>query len=474
MNYTFENIAGYQTEKEELKRLCEIFNNREKYQKKGAKLPKGIIFYGESGTGKTLFSKVMASECDLEILKINVADAVKETDICKLIKKAFNKASHKKEPTMIFFDELDKVLPNYEERYMTDRSKSVLTQLLTLIDGMETTGNVVFVATCNNYESIPETLVRPGRIDKKIGIGLPNYASRVEILNMYVKKSSCIFEMPISEIAKLCSGFSCAALETLVNECILQSDENGIISEALIRARFFEIKNEDIPRERSSVEDYINACFNVGTMVVAKAFNSGHYVLNLEVGSVCNNFFDSLITLNDNRDDYDDDDWDDDDDDDDDDYDDYDYEDDDEKDESDKECDRAIFSKSDYLNAITSLLGGYVAEELVLHKIYDNVTEPLNSVDRILQRMSVSGMFGLGLRYVDSRNSFILPYKQEVVSNVNDIFEKTISECYEKAKTIIEKNVDVIKKLCKVLVEKQIMQEIEAEELIKDFGGIKF
>jgi cell division protease FtsH len=162
MNYTFENIAGYQTEKEELKRLCEIFNNREKYQKKGAKLPKGIIFYGESGTGKTLFSKVMASECDLEILKINVADAVKETDICKLIKKAFNKASHKKEPTMIFFDELDKVLPNYEERYMTDRSKSVLTQLLTLIDGMETTGNVVFVATCNNYESIPETLVRPG------------------------------------------------------------------------------------------------------------------------------------------------------------------------------------------------------------------------------------------------------------------------------------------------------------------------
>ena len=102
MNVNFEKIAGYEVEKQELKRLCDIFNNRVKFQNKGAKLPKGIIFYGESGTGKTLFAKVMASECDLEVLKINISEIEKESDICKLIKKTFAKANRKKEPTMIF------------------------------------------------------------------------------------------------------------------------------------------------------------------------------------------------------------------------------------------------------------------------------------------------------------------------------------------------------------------------------------
>ncbi|MBR3803735.1 MAG: AAA family ATPase [Clostridia bacterium] len=467
MNYSFENIAGYIEEKEELKRLCEIFNNREKYKEKGAKLPKGIIFYGESGTGKTLFAKVMASVCDLEVLKINVADAEKESDICKLIKKTFAKAARKKTPTMIFFDELDKVLPNDSERYYSDRSKTVLAQLLTLIDGMDSSGDLVFVATCNYYGSIPETLVRPGRIDKKINVGLPNYSSRVEILNMYAKKSSCQFEMSVQDMAKLCSGFSCAALETLINECILHSDEKGFVNEQLIRSQFFEIKNEDIPRESSSVEDSITACHNVGSFIVAKAYNSGHYTLSLEKDTVCNNFFNAIVTLNDNRDDWDDDDdddWDDDD---------FDECDEDCGDETDENV-TSILSKSDYINTITVLLGGYVAEEVVFNKVYDNVIEPLNSIDRILQRMSDCAMFGVGLRYSEERNRDVLTYTDEHVAKVNAVFEQTVNDCYEKAKAIIEKNGELISKLSKVLVEKQIVQETDCEKLIEEFGGIKF
>ena len=160
MNYNFDSIAGYETEKEELKRLCEILNHRGKYEKKGAKLPKGIIFYGEAGTGKTLFSKVMASVCGLEVFKIDLGDVENESAICRHIKKTFIKASRRKEPTMIFFDEMDKVLPNDHEDYYTDRSKTILTQLLTLIDGMDSSGNIVFVATCNDYAVLPKTLTR--------------------------------------------------------------------------------------------------------------------------------------------------------------------------------------------------------------------------------------------------------------------------------------------------------------------------
>ena len=135
----------------------------------------------------------------------------------------------------------------------------------------------------------------------------------VEILKMYAQKSSCRFEMAMEDVAKLCVGFSCAALETLVNECILQSDEEGIVSESLIRERFFEIKNEDIPRERSTVDDTVRACRNVGAFIVAKTFNSGHYVLSLEFDTACNDFFNAILSEYDS--DYEEDDYDDDDDD---------------------------------------------------------------------------------------------------------------------------------------------------------------
>ena len=287
MNYNFDSIAGYETEKEELRRLCEIFNNREKYKSKGAKLPKGIIFYGEAGTGKTLFSKVMASECGLKVFKIDLGDVEDESMICRHIKKTFVKAAKYKSPTMVFFDEMDKVLPNSTEEYYTDRSKTILTQLLTLIDGMDSSDNIVFVATCNNYSVLPSTLTRPGRMDKKIGIGIPNYSSRVALLDMYTRKSLCRFEMDTKDIAKLCAGFSCAAIETLVNECLLHSDENGLISERLVCDRISEIKNEDIPREKTSLEDAVFACRNLGAFIVGRTFHSGPYILTLDCETAC-------------------------------------------------------------------------------------------------------------------------------------------------------------------------------------------
>lgn len=458
MNYNFDSIAGYETEKEELKKLCEIFNHREKYEKKGAKLPKGIIFYGEAGTGKTLFSKVMANVCGLEVFKIDLGDVENEAAICRHIKKTFTKAAKRKEPTMIFFDEMDKVLPNDDEEYYTDRSKTILTQLLTLIDGMDSAGNIVFVATCNDYDSLPETLTRPGRLDKKIGIGSPNYSSRVEILKMYAQKSSCRFEMTMEDIAKLCVGFSCAALETFVNGCILQSDADGFISESVIRERFFEIKNEDIPRERSAEEDIVRACRNVGAFIVAKTFNAGHYVLCLDIDSVCNDFFNGIISEFD--DDYEEDDYDD-------------YEDDDEAFESKAFWGCKYYSKHDFINTITVLLGGYAAEELILHKVYDNVSAYFSLVDDILFTMAKNGMWGVDLRYSAYRHNEILPYLSLRVEKLNCIFDETIKECYKEAKGILAKNETLLKKLIPCLVEKQILQAEECEQLLDSWGGVQ-
>ena len=469
MSNNFDSIAGYKQEKEVLKRLCEIFKNRKKYNEKGAKLPKGIIFYGDAGSGKTLFSKVMAEECGLKIMKIDVADLENETSICKNIKETFREASKQNEPVMIFFDELDKFLPDESEDYVTDRTKSVLVQLLTLIDGMDSSKNIVFVATCNDYESLPETITRPGRIDKKIGLDYPDYESRLEILKYYAGKSSCKFEIPFEEIATLCSGFSCAGIETFVNECILQSDENGFVCSDLIIVKIYEIKNENIPRENPKIDDKIRACFNIGSFVVAKALSDSDYFLTLDSDTVCNNLFDTVISFinedydssynsEDDYDDYEEDNSDDEEDDD------WDYDD----DWKDNKKSDTYFSKLDYLNAITAILGGYASEEVIFNKVYDNVEDSLDTIDEMLLKMASNGLFGLNFRYNTSRLES-LKYSQEYTNKINDLFSQTINDCYEKAKKIIEKNEDLIKKLIPILVVKKYLNKDECDFFIEGF-----
>ncbi len=482
MSYTFNNIAGYQTEKEELKRICEVLSNREKYLNKGAKLPKGIIFYGEAGTGKTLFAKVLADECKLFTYKIDIADVDSGTQICRKIRKTFEKAAKRAQPSMIFFDELDKVLPNRFEDYCTDQSKMVLAQLLTLIDGMNSSNNFIFVATCNGYGNLPETLVRPGRIDKKINIGKPNFESRVEILRLYASKASCKFEVTMEELAKLCAGFTCSALETLVNECVIQSDENNYVSKELITKRILEVKQEDLPREVSGISNTIDACRNLGYFVVARSFNSGKYILNLDANNLGNNFFNKILSEYD--DDFEDDDYCDDDDD----YDeDCEEADDFDIDAEDREIteyirengdeflhedeENVFFNKTDLLHTICVLCGGYVAEQIIFNETYDNLRDTLSNINSILLDMSSQGMFGVENAFFVWRDEK-LSYTSEFSDNLNAIFAKTIADCYRTAEKIVKANKKLIEKLIPILVEKKYMDNTVCEPILDSLGGI--
>ena len=446
----FNKISGYKKEKAELEALVDIFNNRKKYELKGATLPKGIIFYGPAGTGKTLFSEVLAQECLLKKINISISDSASDNNICRKIKKAFLQGAKSKEPTMIFFDELDKVLPNDREEYYTDRSKNILSQLLTLIDGMEKINNIVFVATCNDYYALPESIRRAGRFDKKICLELPDYASRIDILNVYIKASPSKFDMSTESIAKLASGFSPAALKTLVNNCILVSDENNYISEALIREKIMEIKEEDIPNKRCDQYYTVDAVRNLGAFVVARAYSNSDYVLTVEENSVGNAFLDSVI-----GDSYDDED---------------DYDDEDEEDEDEKE-DRtyADYSKNDLLAATSALLGGLAAEEIIFNKIYDNLRGSLFAVEDIIFRMSACGMLGIDLCFNYDREC---RYSEKELERFEKAFLEIKKECYEKAKSLVKKNEVLIKKLVPILVKRKSIEKEECEVLIEDLGGI--
>ncbi|MBQ9103535.1 MAG: AAA family ATPase [Clostridia bacterium] len=452
MSYSFENIAGYQREKEELIRLCEIFKERDRYIEMGAKLPKGIIFYGEPGTGKTLFAKVMADECGLNTLKIDLGSVKNESWICNKIRKTFKKASKSRVPTMIFFDEMDKVLPNPYEEYYTDRSKTILTLLLTLIDGMESSNNVVFVATCNNYNALPKTIKRPGRIDKKIGIGKPNFKSRVEILKMYIEQSKCLFDVSIQDMANICAGFSCAALETFVNECVLLSNEKGVVENDTLLKVCSEIKNENIAKGNSGNADRVRACRNVGAFLVANELSGELGDLSLQEYTVCNDYYNSLLSRFDS--DYSSEADDDDDDDDDDDYDD-DYDDDDENVSSSQ-----IASSKDYINTITVLLGGYVAEQVCFGQIYQNAYNDFYIISKIFENLFDGGMLGIETYY---SSELRFPCSNERMGLVAQVFDKVLLDCYAKAKKIIEKK----KEKLNILIEELLSKKYLGEEAVK-------
>ena len=449
----FDRIAGYKKEKEELMALVEIFKNRKKYELKGATLPKGIIFYGPAGTGKTLFSEVLAQECSLKKINISISDSASENNICRRIRKAFLQGAKGKTPTMIFFDELDKVLPNEREEYYTDRSKTILAQLLTLIDGMEKINNIVFVATCNDYYALPESITRPGRFDKKICLDLPDYTARAAILDIYMKASPTKFEMPAESIAKLTGEFSPAALKTLVNDCILVSDESNYISEDVIREKIIEIKEEDLPTERSEQSYTVDAVRNIGAFVVARAYSNSDYVLTVEENKVCNGFLDAII--NKTNYDYEDDD-------------DYDDDDDDDVDEE-ISTSYSICSKNDLLAAITALLGGMAAQELIFKKTYDNMDYSLDRVNDLFLKMSSNGMLGLELFY---KRFDDFPYSKSVIERLGEAIIKAKLECYEKAKEIVNKNEALIKKLVPILIKRKSIEKNECEALIEELGGV--
>lgn len=444
----FDRIAGYAKEKEELMRLCEVIRNREEYRKKGARPPKGIVFYGEAGTGKTLFATVMSTYCDLPLIKISPADSASATCVNDSIRTAVEEARRHPDGCIVYFDELDKVLPNDDERYYTDASKAALIQLLTFIDGMDSSPNTVFIATCNYYNTLPTSLTRPGRLDKKMHIGLPTAQSREAIIKMYTDRSSCHFEKSVKDIAKLCKGFSCAALESMVNECVIRSRSDGTVPTELIKRIICEISGEDITRTLTREDALASAYRSIGSLAVARELApESDYTVSLDGDNLGNDLYIAIIEN-------------------------CTYDDDDEYGQhsnSDAGAlrSRFLFSKTEHINAITILLGGYAAEELLLGDTYANLEYVFRKINTVLFSMAENGMLGIGNHYSYSRNNN-LSYSQETTDRLNAIFDEITADCYNKAVECVKNNRAFIERLVPVLIDKTYLAKDECEAIISD------
>ena len=453
MNY-LDRIAGYETEKRELQEIVEVLRNRQKYLDKGATLPKGLVISGDRGMGKKLFLEALSNECGMHVRKVDTVTALDGQDLFHRIRKAFIKGARSAEPSIVFIADIDKFFPDVPLELYDERSAALLTQLIDLLDGIERFGHVFFVITCKDRAALPPELVQTGRFDKSVSLGFPTLSMRTSILRMYMDASSCRFALDAEEIAKLTSGFSCLSLKTLVGECVFSSDEENRVGETLIREKVAQIEGVGAIGEQEDMSKIVHAVRNVGAFLVARDYNKGDYVLATKGPSVSNCFLQGLLKEFDANDYWDD------------------LEDEDDEDACRPQLNPTYpYSKNDYLAAITALLGGYAAEEIVLHKVHDTIAPNMRIVNRMLLRMSECGMLGLNLMYFDMRWREV-PHSANFSERIDRVFEQTLQKCYERAREIVTANINLIKKLSPILAARGSIEKAECDEIVFELGGI--
>lgn len=251
-NATFKDIGGYKYPKQEAAKIANYFQNYKEFNAKGAKLYRGILFFGPCGTGKTLFAHAIANESKVPLFELTSEAFYKEQSIAMAIKSTFDEAK-KAAPCILLIDELDRIV-FCDRRYNSqesDKQREALRALLTEIDSAVDSG-VLIIATANTHvNAVPPALVRNGRIEKHIEINLPNKSERTDILNHYLKDKPIFKNIDPKEIASYTARFSCSALSSLVNDvlinCISKGDEEASFKDFLEPIQV--IRNHGIRRE---------------------------------------------------------------------------------------------------------------------------------------------------------------------------------------------------------------------------------
>ena len=220
---TFRDVAGQDEAKESLQEIIDILHNPQKYTEIGAKLPKGALLVGPPGTGKTLLAKAVAGEANVPFFSISGSDFV-EMFVgmgAARVRDLFKEAA-KMSPCIIFIDEIDTIGKSRDNRMGgNDEREQTLNQLLTEMDGFDGSKGVVVLAATNRPDSLDPALLRPGRFDRQIYVGLPDIRGREEILKVHARKKPLAEDASLSDLAKATAGFTGADLENLLNEAAL-------------------------------------------------------------------------------------------------------------------------------------------------------------------------------------------------------------------------------------------------------------
>ena len=445
-NVKFDQVAGLDEEKQEVTELIDFLKNPKKFQKMGARIPKGVLLVGPPGTGKTLLAKAVAGEANVPFFYISGSDFVElfvgigASRVRDMFKEAKRSA-----PCLIFIDEIDAVGRQrgsgigggHDEREQT------LNQLLTEMDGFGANEGIIIIAATNRPDVLDPALLRPGRFDRQVTVSLPDAKAREAILNVHAKNKIFDKTINLKNLAKRTPGYSGADLENLLNEAALlavRRNKNAIsmseLDEATDRVLMGPAKTSRVitPNEKRLVAIHeaghavlgikLENAQEVHKITIIPRGHAGGYTMMLP-----------------------------------------------------KEEKMAIMTKQELTDHITGLLGGRAAEELFLGEVTTGASDDFKKATNVARSMVTEyGMSELGpMQYEgqSSENVFLgrdynktRNYSDQVALEIDKASRTIIEDCYKVAKKVLKENEDLVYLLADALIENETITKEQIESLV--------
>ncbi len=441
---TFKDVAGMKEAKEELKEIVDFLKNPKKYQKAGAKVPKGVLLYGPPGGGKTLLARAVAWEANVPFFSASGAEFMEmlvwlgAAKVRDLFKKA--KASA---PAIIFIDEIDAigkkrglgVTGGHQEQEQT------LNQILTEMDWFDKDTNVIVIAATNRPDILDPALLRPGRFDRKVFVGKPTLEERLEILKLHAKDKKLAKDVDLEGLARRTAGFVGADLENILNEAALKAakDNRDTVSNADLEYALEKVVMGPEKKIKSMKEKERQTIAYHELWHAVTAYNLPNADPVEKISIVSRGRALGVTWYSPKEEEY-------------------------------------LRSKAKFLDDLVSLLWGRAAEEIFLGK--ENVTTgAANDFERATKIASDMIMKywmdeELGpIMYLDEDRWEWTPYKpfsEKTAEKIDEKIKHILNQAYKKAKDIITKNKDKIQKLTQILLEKEYLTKDEFLKYMED------
>ncbi len=445
----FDDVAGCDEEKEEMQELIAYLKSPKKFEKMGARIPKGVLMVGAPGTGKTLLAKAVAGEAEVPFYSISGSDFVEmfvgvgASRVRDMFKKATSTA-----PCIIFIDEIDAVGRQrgtglgggHDEREQT------LNQLLVEMDGITDNSGIVIVAATNRPDVLDPALLRPGRFDRQITVSLPDRKGREAILKVHARNKKLGDDIDLEALAKRTPGFSGADLENVLNEAAIlavRSNRDIVLMEDLDEAIDRVIGGPAKKSKKySDREKRLIAFHEVGHTIVGLKLDGSDLVQKVTIipRGVAGGY--NLMTPREET---------------------------------------FVSTKKDFLAKITGLLGGRVAEEVFFDEQTTGASNDIERATRIAREMVMTyGMSDLGpIQYEHSSGNVFLGrdysasrnYSGQIAFEIDTEVRRLIDSAYDTAKKIVKENRKLMEQIVDVLIEQETLTAEQIENIVE---GRKF
>ena len=444
----FTDVAGAEEEKEELREIVEFLSKPDKFTRVGARVPKGVLLVGPPGTGKTLFAKAVAGEAGVPFFSISGSDFV-EMFVgvgASRVRDLFAQAK-KSMPCIIFIDEIDAVGRQRGAGLGggNDEREQTLNQLLVMMDGFDTSDNIVIMAATNRADILDPALMRPGRFDRQIYVNVPDVKGREEILKVHSRNKPLSGDIDFRTVARMTIGFTGADIENLLNEAaILAARANRSV---ILMDDILEGINKTImgPQKKSrvvtAVDKRITAYHESGHAILARVLENCDDVQEVSIiprGAAAG----YTLTRPDEDDNH--------------------------------------MAKSKLLDEITMSLGGRAAEEIVIKDICTGASSDIQRATQIARRMVTEwGMSDLGCVYLGSDEEVFVgkswgahsELSDQTTAKVDAEIKKIIDSCYARAVETLKQHRKVMDAMVGLLFERETIFKADVDKLFEDAEG---